>query len=124
MQPDFDEAVVRQPSLAQVLWRRLELEFSAKRFDDPQLDLQRADKVFQAIDKQAATVNEWRATMKLPPVPGGDVMKEPPPPPMMPGAVGQISQAGDLPADTGDDCRTGRRSAASASQIIGRPDGK
>ncbi len=105
VQPDMDMLA----SVLNMRWTRyygdgFELEFSAKRFDDPTLDLQKADKLFAGIDKQAATVNEWRAVLKLPPVPGGDVMKEPPPPvPGMPGAVGQPGQDGDLPSDTGDD---------------------
>lgn len=95
------------------------VEMSAKRTDDPTLEMQRADKLLAGVDKQCCTPNEWRAAMKLPPIQGGDEMKQPEPDPAMAG-MGPDGQPADqaavaddfdldLEPDMGDDETTGQR---------------
>lgn len=80
-------------------WPGEVLEMAAKRFDDPILDMQRADSIKDAVTKGGAAWNEWRSSMKLAPKPGLDEIKEPTPP-QVPGKPGQ---GGGLPASEGDD---------------------
>lgn len=86
IQPDLD-------LFASVLthrWQRywgddFEVEFSARRMDDPILKQKVADQLFAALDKGAASINEWRATLDLDPIPGGEVYEKAQPPGMVPG---------------------------------------
>lgn len=85
-----------------------QVELSAKSYDDPTLELQRADKLMAGMDKQAVTINEWRASMKLPPIEGGDEMKQPEQPQMpgMPGMGGMMpggDEQGQQPPAEGDE---------------------
>jgi hypothetical protein len=95
IQPDLDLFAGCLSARWQLHWPGLELEFQAKRADDPQLIDKKRDQLFAGIDKGAVTVNEWRASMKLPPVPGGDELKEPQP---QPGAMGAPGMPGTDPA--------------------------
>lgn len=81
-------------------WQRywgddFEVEFSAKRMDDPILKQKVTDQIFAAVPQGGASWNEWRATLDLPPIPGGDKYEKEQPPQMpgMPGAEG----GGDAP---------------------------
>lgn len=66
-------------------WPDEKIEISAKRADDPQLSLTKADSLKDAVKSGGATWNEWRATQNLKPLPGLDEIKQPTP---QPGAVG------------------------------------
>jgi phage portal protein BeeE len=84
-------------------WPNERLEISAKRADDPLLQKDRSDSIKDAVSKGLATGNEWRGSMKLPPMPGLDEIKEPTPPPVpgMPGQPGEQPPGNDL--DLGDE---------------------
>ncbi len=85
-------------------WPDVQVELSAKRADDPLLANERAEAIKDAVGKGGASWNEWRAAMKLKPMPGLDEIKEPAPPPM-PGAM--PGQEGDPAAAPGDDLSFG-----------------
>jgi hypothetical protein len=89
IQPDLDLFAGCANNRWKRYWPGVELEAAAKRHDDPQLVNQKRDQLFAGIEKQAVTVNEWRASMDLPPVPGGDEMQQPQPQPGMVGPDGQ-----------------------------------
>lgn len=89
-----------------------EIEIEVRRSDDPTLDLQRTDKLLAMYKEGIATGNEVRATMKLPPKPELDELKEPEPAPVpgqmpgQPGAPGGADDSDDLDLtvdDLGDD---------------------
>jgi phage portal protein BeeE len=112
IQPDLDLFAGCANNRWKRVWPGVELEAAAKRHDDPQLVNQKRDQLFAGIEKQAVTVNEWRAAMDLPPVPGGDEMQQPQPQPGMVGPDGQPLPGQDpaeqdnhlgLDLDLGDD---------------------
>lgn len=88
LQPDLDLLAGKAANRWEDLYPGLRIEINAKRMDDPTLQLQRSDKILAAVDKGAASVNEWRASMKLPPIPDGDKYEKPQPPGGMPGMPG------------------------------------
>lgn len=54
-----------------------EVEGNAKRYDDPTLKLQIAEKVATGFDKRVFTYNEYRAVLDHEPIPDGDRMMDP-----------------------------------------------
>ncbi len=106
VQPDLDlfaSVLSRRAKLCGYWGGNWKLEGHAKRTDDPTLDLQKADKVLAGVDKGAATKNEWRAILKLPPLPGGDELVAPQP--QVPGVVNNFhggAAPGQPPADPND----------------------
>lgn len=87
IQPDLDLLAGKMEVRWSDIYPGLKIEINAKRMDDPTLQLQRSDKILAAVDKGAASVNEWRSSMKLPPIPDGDKYEKTAPPGGMPGAA-------------------------------------
>jgi hypothetical protein len=48
------------------------VEYNAKNYDDPTLDLQKEDKAAAAFERGTITLNEYRAAQGKPPIDGGD----------------------------------------------------
>jgi phage portal protein BeeE len=116
VQPELDLLAGKLTHRWERLYDGIEIEINAKRMDDPTLQFQRADKLLQGLDKGASNIDEWRASMNLPPLPNGAgkayEKAQPPTPPGMPGAGPPQDDASalavpDLDDGMGDDETTG-----------------
>lgn len=99
IQPDLDLFAASLTHRWQRYWGDdFEVELSAKRMDDPILKQKVTDQLFQGIDKGAVSVNEWRASLDLPPIPGGDEYEKE----ITHSLEAQKAQGGGLPPFLGD----------------------
>ncbi len=94
IQPDLDLFDSSLTKWARKTWKGVRVQHSAKRIDDPQLQAQRADKLFAGVKKGLVTPNQWLAAMGLPPIPGGDELKRPEPV-VVPGQMSGQETPGD-----------------------------
>ncbi len=80
-----------------------DVEAESRRYDDPALEQQVSDAIKDAVTKGLATGNEWRARVKLPPLPELEKIQQPPQPGAMPGQPGAQPAEQAAPDDTGDE---------------------